>query len=208
MNGKWIYFLFLYGYNILGCGYDTFEFRNKNKKLRIYEIDKEAIIKDKLGRISRAGLSVPDNVRYIAADLSKNDIGDVLENSDFDKNKKTLFSCLGLLYYLTNDEISKLFESIASVSSDGSAVVFDFPDSHLFSSNVPRVKEMLKMAELSGEPMKSCFGYSELEKLLEKNGFLLYELLNCGEIQNRFFQNSKMTAFKNINYAQAVLLRK
>lgn len=195
-------------YVILGCGYDTFEFRNKNKNLRIYEIDKEAIIKDKLGRISRAGLTVPDNVLYIAADLSKNDIGDVLENSDFDKNKKTLFSCLGLLYYLTNDEISKLFESIASVSSDGSAVVFDFPDSHLFSSNVPRVKDMLKMAELSGEPMKSCFGYSELEKLLEKNGFLLYELLNCGEIQNRFFQNSKMTAFENINYAQAVLLRK
>lgn len=193
-------------YVILGCGYDTFEFRNKYPKLQIFEIDKETLITDKLGRISRAGLTVPENVRYIATDLSVSNIEEVLVKSGFDKRKKALFSCLGLLYYLTNDEISKLFESIAKISANGSAVVFDFPDSHLFSSNVPRVKDMLKMAELSGEQMKSCFGYSELEKMLEQNGFLLYELLNHEEIQHRFFNGCKeMTAFENINYAQAVL---
>ena len=56
--------------------------------------------------------------------------------------------------------------------------------------------------------MKSCFGYSELEKMLEKCGFLLYEFLNRDEIQHRFFDGCEMTAFENINYAQAVLFRK
>lgn len=192
-------------YVILGCGFDTFAFRNTDKNIQIFEIDKSAIISDKLKRISRAGLTPPENVRYIAADLSSESLANVLDKNGFDRSKKTFFSCLGLLYYLTNDEISQLFESIAEVSSDGSAVVFDFPDIHLFSSNVPRVKNMLEMAEKSGEPMKSCFGYGELEKMLEEHGFLIYEFLNRDDIQDRFFGGSEMTAFENINYAQAVL---
>ena len=195
-------------YVILGCGYDTFSLRNAYPDLQIFEIDKAAVIADKLRRIKRAGFDIPTNVHYISADLSCESIGTVLGKNGFDRRKKTLFSCLGLLYYLTTDEISTLFESIATVSSNGSAVVFDFPDSHLFSSNVPRVKEMLKMAEMSGEPMKSCFGYSELEKMLEERGFLLYEFLNRDEIQQRFFDGCEMTAFENINYAQAVLFGK
>lgn len=195
-------------YVILGCGYDTFSLRNTDPNLQIFEIDKAAVIADKLRRIKRAGLKIPQNAHYISADLSRENIGTVLDKNGFDKRKKTLFSCLGLLYYLTNDEISALFESIAAVASNGSSVVFDFPDSHLFSSNVPRVKEMLKMAEMSGEPMKSCFGYGELEKILEKHGFLLYEFLNRDEIQHRFFDGSELTAFENINYAQAVLFGK
>ena len=195
-------------YVILGCGYDTFSLRNAYPDLQIFEIDKAAVISDKLRRIKRAGFDIPENVRYISADLSCESIGTVLGKNGFDRRKKTLFSCLELLYYLTNDEISALFESIAAVASNGSAVVFDFPDSHLFSSNVPRVKEMLKMAELSGEPMKSCFGYGELEKMLETHGFLLYEFLNRDEIQHRFFDGSEMTAFENINYAQSVLFGK
>lgn len=195
-------------YVILGCGYDTFSLRNTDPNLQIFEIDKAAVIADKLRRIKRAGLKIPQNAHYISADLSRENIGTVLDKNGFDRRKKTLFSCLGLLYYLTNDEISALFENIAAVASNGSAVVFDFPDSHLFSSNIPRVKEMLKMAEMSGEPMRSCFGYGELEKMLEEHGFLLYEFLNRDEIQHRFFDGSGLTAFENINYAQAVLFGK
>lgn len=195
-------------YVILGCGYDTFSLRNTDPNLQIFEIDKAAVIADKLHRIKRAGLKIPQKAHYISADLSCENIGTVLDKNGFDRRKKTLFSCLGLLYYLTNDEISALFESIAAVASNGSAVVFDFPDSHLFSSNIPRVKEMLKMAEMSGEPMRTCFGYGELEKMLEEHGFLLYEFLNRDEIQHRFFDDSELTAFENINYAQAVLFGK
>ncbi len=195
-------------YVILGCGYDTFSLRNTDPNLQIFEIDKAAVIADKLHRIKRAGLKIPQKAHYISADLSCENIGTVLDKNDFDRRKKTLFSCLGLLYYLTNDEISALFESIAAVASNRSAVVFDFPDSHLFSSNIPRVKEMLKMAEMSGEPIRTCFNYGELEKMLEEHGFLLYEFLNRDEIQHRFFDGSELTAFENINYAQAVLFGK
>ncbi len=194
-------------YVILGSGLDTFAFRNKFKSLQVFEIDKETTIDDKKHRLSRAKLEIPDNVRLISADLSKEDIGAVLEKNGFDKSKKTFFSCLGLLYYLSANEISRLFEDIAAFAADGSTVVFDFADNHLFSSDEKRVKNMLEMAHKSGEPMKSCFGYGELEMLLQEHNFLIYEFLSDKDIQNRYFANRSdgLTAFPHINYALAVL---
>lgn len=194
-------------YVLLGSGLDTYAFRNRNKQLKIFEIDKEATIKDKKMRMARAGFEMPVNLKSIPADLSKDDLKIVLERSGFNRYEKTVFSCLGLVYYLTTDEISKLLENISSFAAEGSTIVFDFADSHLFSSDVPRVKNMLAMAEQSGEPMKSCFGYSELERLLEQHDFLIYEFLNTEEIQHRYFSEcqNEMKAFEHINYVQAVL---
>lgn len=109
-------------------------------------------------RINCAGVEIPDNVHMICADLSSislsADLPKLLEENGFDKNKKTLFSCLGLLYYLTKEEISNLFKTLSEFAADGSTAVFDFADNHLFSSDVPRVKEMVELAAESGEPMK------------------------------------------------------
>lgn len=194
-------------YVILGCGLDTFSQRNKNDLLNIFEIDREETIDDKKRRIERAGLKFPDNVELISADLSKEKINEVLVNNGFDRNKKTLFSCLGLLYYMTFDEIEKLLSEISQIAAEGSTVVFDFADNHLFSSDIPRVKEMLKMAEESKEPMKACFSFGELEKLLEAHNFLIYEHLNDNEIQNKYFKScdNELTAFEHINLILAVL---
>lgn len=194
-------------YVILGSGLDTFVFRKSLASIPVFEIDQRATLEDKMGRLARAKLTLPDNVRLICADLSKEKLKTVLEKEGFDKNKKTFFSCLGLLYYLSNEEISKLLEDIASLGAEGSTIVFDFADNHLFSSNDPRVKNMVAMAERSGEPMKSCFSYGALERLLEQHSFFIYEFLNTQEIQRRYFSNcnKELTAFPHINYALAVI---
>lgn len=193
---------------IPGCGYDTFEFRNTHPGLRIFEIDKPSTIDDKMKRIRRAGLEIPENAKYIPADLSAESLKSVLEKNGFDFGKKTFFSCLGLVYYLAADEVAELFGSIAEFAAAGSTIAFDFADSHLFSSTVPRVKNMLAMAEKSGEPMKCCFGYGELEKMLEDNGLLMYEFLNREDIQDRFFVECRgMSAFESVNFAQAVVFK-
>lgn len=196
-------------YVILGAGFDTFSIRNNNN-INIFEIDKESLTRDKMHRLNRAKIKIPNNVKLISADLSKDNLKNILEKHGFDKSKKTIFSCLGLFYYLSDNEISQLFESISEFASDGSSVVFDFADNHLFSSNVPRVKNMLAMAKKSGEPMKSCFSIGELEKMLEKYNFLIYEFLNRDEINNRYFSafQNEITAFEHINYALAVLKKR
>ncbi|MGN1168515.1 MAG: class I SAM-dependent methyltransferase, partial [Acutalibacteraceae bacterium] len=120
-------------------------------------------------------------------------------------NKKSFFSLLGVSFYLTKEQFEATLESIAELSSDGSTLVFDYADEGLFDSGVKRVRNMLAMAAAGGEPMKSCFSYNELEKLLERHGFLIYELLTSPDIQSTFFDgHGGMTAFENINYVTAV----
>ncbi|MDD6483298.1 MAG: SAM-dependent methyltransferase [Clostridiales bacterium] len=192
-------------YVILGSGLDTFALRYDGG-LKIFELDKAQVIEDKKRRIRRAGLNIPQNTRLAAVDLAKGEIRKALEENGFDKSKKTFFSCLGLFYYMSREEISRLLEDIADIAAEGSAVVFDFADNHLFASKIKRVREMLDMAEQSGEPMRSCFGFGELERLLERHGFLIYEFLNEKDIQDRYFRDrtDTMTAFEHINYALAV----
>lgn len=64
-----------------------------------------------------------------------------------------------------------------------------------------------KYAEAGEAPMKSCFGCSELEFMLQKYDFLIYEFLNDKEIETKFFGGCQedLHAFAHINYAHAVL---
>ena len=66
---------------------------------------------------------------------------------------------------------------------------------------------MIAMAGAGGEPMKSCFSYAGLEKILEKHNFLIYELLTPQDIQSQYFDGhgADLTAFEHINYVQAVI---
>lgn len=65
---------------------------------------------------------------------------------------------------------------------------------------------MVTMASASGEPMKSCFAYSEIEQMLEKSGLLIYEYLSPATINDLFFSNRKdyLSAFETIHYIHAV----
>ena len=54
--------------------------------------------------------------------------------------------------------------------------------------------------------MQSAFSYSELEMLLEKHGFLVYELLTPDDIQRDIIDKAgaDMKAFEHVNYCLAV----
>lgn len=54
--------------------------------------------------------------------------------------------------------------------------------------------------------MQSCFAYEELEKLLQRYDFYLYEFLNDKEVQTRYFsdRDDGLTPFEHVHYALAV----
>ena len=62
------------------------------------------------------------------------------------------------------------------------------------------------MAKAGGEPMQSAFSYSELEKLLETHGFLIYEQLTPDDIQRDVIDRAgaDLKAFEHVNYCLAV----
>ena len=59
---------------------------------------------------------------------------------------------------------------------------------------------------LDGEPMKPAFSCGALEKLLEKHGFLIYELLTPDDIQRDIIDRAgaDLKAFEHVNDCLAV----
>ena len=195
-------------YVILGAGFDTFALRNPEfmRSHKVFEVDEPKTQLQKQIRLQNAGIEPPENLVFVPADLGKRGLGKKLENAGFDKSRKTFFSWLGVSYYLDIAEIGKMLDTLGKISADGSSVVFDFADEGLFEASNRRVQNMLSLALAGGEPMKTCFSYADLEKLLEKHNFLIYEMLTPKDIQEQIInkKGADMKAFEHINYALAV----
>lgn len=196
-------------YVILGAGLDTFAWRKTAlmKRLTVFEADHPLTQADKRGRLERAGLTVPDNLRFVPLDFTKDDLKSALLAQGFDETRKTFFSWLGVSYYLSSTEIEALLGSISSFAAEGSTLVFDCADAGLFSADEARVRRMLAMAQAGGEPMKFCAGETEMTALLERHNFLIYEYLSPDAINDLYFSGRRdgMTAFEHICCVTAVL---
>lgn len=195
-------------YVMLGAGLDTFAFRAPEflSKHRVFEVDHPMTQADKLERITRAGWTIPDNLTFVPMDFTKDSLTERLIAAGFEPSKKSFFSWLGVTYYLSAEAINTMLSALSSLCADGSTLVFDYPDENFFNAPEKRVQNTIMMAKAGGEPMQSAFSYSELEKLLEKHGFLIYELLTPDDIQRDIIDKAgaELKAFEHVNYCLAV----
>ena len=195
-------------YVILGAGLDTFAFREPEflSKHRVFEVDHPLTQADKKERIARAGWTIPDNLAFVPVDFTKDSLAQRLIAAGFDPTTKSFFSWLGVTHYLSAEAIDAMLSALSSLCADGSTLVFDYPDENFFAAPEKRVQNTIMMAKAGGEPMQSAFSYSELEKLLEKHGFLIYELLTPRDIQRDIIDKTgaDMKAFEHVNYCLAV----
>ena len=195
-------------YVILGAGMDTFAFREPEflSKYRVFEVDHPLTQADKLERIARAGWTAPDNLAFVPVDFTKDSLAERLIAAGFDPSVKSFFSWLGVTYYLSAEAIDAMLSALSSLCADGSTLVLDYPDENFFNAPEKRVQNTMMMAKAVGEPMQSAFSYSELEKLLETHGFLIYELLTPNDIQRDVIDRggADLKAFEHVNYCLAV----
>ena len=195
-------------YVMLGAGLDTFAFRETEflSKYRVFEVDHPLTQKDKQERIARASWTVPDNLNFIPVDFTRDSLAERLIAGGFDPSVKSFFSWLGVTYHLSAQAIDAMLSALSSLCADGSTIVFDYPDENFFDAPEKRVQNTIMMAKAGGEPMQSAFSYSELEKLLEKHGFLIYELLTPDDIQRDVIDTAgaDLKAFEHVNYCLAV----
>lgn len=196
-------------YVILGAGLDTFCFRHPELKnrLEIFEIDYPATQEFKKKRLDHANFKIPSNLHFVSMDFTHMFSFQNLIDEGFE-NKKTFFSFLGVSYYLTKEENSSLINNLFAKVPSGSSIVFDYADEKLFEEKgmSNRVENMVKMASASGEPMKSCFTYYEIENMLQNSGLLIYEHLSPARINDFFFSDRTdyLSAFETIHYVHAV----
>lgn len=180
-------------YMALGAGYDTIAYDLNLESIEAVEIDRD--FKDKLNRLDSAGVN-HGNVRYIESELP---------NLNFNGGEKiTCCLMLGVSYYLSKKDFEGTVLNLASVSAEGSSLVFDYP-----TEEYGELTALL--ADGANEPMKERYSYYDMEKLLSDCGYKIYELLKPKDIEKRYFKafntlykNSPLKAQRGVNLCLAV----
>jgi methyltransferase (TIGR00027 family) len=164
-------------YVLIGAGFDSFALRRPpfSAALQIFEIDFPATQFLKLERIAACGVTLPDSVHFIAADLSQESVAAALARSPFDAAKLTFFSWLGVTMYLTRDANIATLRSLASCSPAGSTVVFTYLDERLFQAQSESFRELQSRVASLGEPFQSGFDPDSLAASLAASGLNLIE---------------------------------
>mgnify|MGYP004698060135 FL=1 len=102
--------------------------------------------------------------------------------------------------------IDRTLSELSALCAEGSALVFDYPDEGFFAASERRVQNTIRMAQAGGEAMQSSFSEPQLEKLLERHGFLIYELLTPADIQRSIIDpaGADISAFEHVRDCPAV----
>lgn len=175
-------------YVLVGAGFDSFVLRRPTfaADLEIFEIDHPATQRLKLARIAELGLTLPDSVHFIAADLSVESVAAALSRSPFRTEQLSFFSWLGVSMYLTRAANLATLASIARCALAGSELVLTYMDERLLDSQAESFRALEKRLAALGEPFLSGFDPMTFGALLRECGLELCEDLNGEEIAARY----------------------
>ena len=191
-------------YLIFGSGLDSFAY-SLLKGLNVFEIDRPDVIKDKLQRLKNAHIDY-DHVHFIGCQLEDDDWISQLYKNHYCQDVISFSSLLGLCYYLSKDDFSKLLCILNKNVKEGSYLVFDYPCDH-------QSRESLKNKQLAsgaGDSMKAKYQHDEIEKLLLSHGFEIEKHLDYDVITHLYFDeynqchyDSPIIPFQDISYVFA-----
>ena len=174
---------------VLGAGLDTYAYRCPfGGRLRIFEVDHPATQTWKRQQLAAAGISLPASLTFAPIDFEQQALSDGLAQAGFDSAKKTFFTWLGVVPYLTEEVILSTLSFIAGLSG-GAHVVFDYSDPP--DSLSPEMRDVhdkyAERVESIGEAWVSHFEPAKLHAKLVALGFFEIEDLGPPKIVERFF---------------------
>lgn len=190
-------------YVIIGAGYDTFAFRRPDlmERLTLYELDQKATQNTKLSRMRSAGMEVPNSVRYVQADLTKERLQDALAREGFDFARPAVISWFGVTYYLDRDTVRNTLASIAREMAPGTTVVFDYlADAEWVPEEAqPLLTRATAFVARRGEPWLSSFVPPDLPGILANLGYDDIDNLEPHKVEERYFAQ-----YPDLKYAPVI----
>ena len=195
-------------YVILGAGLDTFAFRNTDENIEIYELDHPDTGRYKKEKIKELEPVIPKNVHFVSIDFNKDNLIDVLLNAGFDRTVPTVFSILGVTYYLTLEIFENTLKMLDEITDSKAMVIFDYPDESTIT-NSDKNSKVFKLREMTaklGEKMTYGYKTSELTDALRRHSFTVFEHKDPESINNTFFKDRTdgMRAYENVHFLAGV----
>ena len=148
---------------ILGAGFDTFALRYSDLGIEVFEVDLPASGALKRERMAAAGLSVPKHLRFVEVDFERDDLGARLVAAGFDPRQRTLFSWMGVTFYLTLEAVTGTLDRIGVLAAPGSELALDYMQERecVPEEELELFDRMLRFVKRHGEPMITSFAPDE-----------------------------------------------
>jgi methyltransferase (TIGR00027 family) len=181
---------------VLGAGLDTYAYRSSIPEgARVFEVDHPATQIWKRELLAAASIVVPDSVTFVPIDFEREHLVLALRAAGFEPTRRSFFSWLGVVPYLTEDAVFATLKFIAELTG-GAEVVFDYPaPSHAIEDAQRRAHRESLEAHVAaeGEPFRCHLEASMLSARLKDLGFQDIDDLGASQIAARYFPQRKST---------------
>lgn len=181
-------------YVVLGAGLDTFAYRNpyRAQGLRIFEVDHPSTQSWKKKLLDEAGIPVPAELTFAAADFETTTLQDSLMAAGFRMDQPACFSWLGVTHYLSKQAVLDTLQFVASLPA-GTSITFDFRVLPELMNRIDRVlTEFLAHYFASmGESWQSAFDPAALQAALLGMGFETATEITSATLNSRYLSRRK-----------------
>ena len=171
---------------ILGAGFDTRAYRLADGgSVPIFEVDHPVTQRAKRRAIAGVVEPLPVNVRFVAVDFDRDDLGARLRDAGYRDDRRTLFVWQGVIMYLTEDGIDATLGVIANHSASGSLVVFDYMYARLLR-RMDGPSPLGLFTHAVGERMSFAIDPDQLGPFLSSRGLELVETFDGAALERRY----------------------
>lgn len=197
---------------ILGAGFDTRGFRllPKDSRTSLFELDAPHTQNAKIAHLRSRGLNIPDNINFISIDFNKESIERKLAHAGFEKSRRSLYILEGLIMYLDEPAVEKLFNLMKEFAGEESLVVFDtiyasiLREEHLFYGE----REIFETVKNADEKWKFGIEANEIQSFLAKRDYQLLEQHNSKSLEKRYFSVGQGNQIVRVNGTHCIILAK
>ncbi|MDC7125263.1 MAG: SAM-dependent methyltransferase [Spirochaetales bacterium] len=196
---------------IFGAGFDSrgIRFLDADTSTRLFELDAPFTQEDKIKQFQKRGITVPENVKLIPIDFSKESFKTKLLEAGFAPEKKTFFIMEGLTMYLDLRDIEETWTSLLELAGEGSRILFDFVyDSVIKEEGLYYGEDDIrKRADKTGEKWVFGIERDNIDQFLEAHNFKAIEFMDSQKLTTRYMPKlrAKMNETHGIVFADCVI---
>jgi methyltransferase (TIGR00027 family) len=142
----------------------------------------------KMELLHQASISMSDQLVFVSINFNTDNIGDILHQAGFNRNKKSLFVWEGVTYYFSAEVVDDTLSVITSNSPAGSLICFDYASLSPEISNdegVKKTRERMKSL-YSNEPTQFGIRNGEIESFLSPRRYDIIAHLNSKDMERKY----------------------
>ena len=157
-------------------------------RVRVYEVDHpdvQALKRERIAEATRTPAALPV---FVSVDFETTRLAGALGASAFDDTRRSVFSWMNTLPYLTVEAIRGTLADIARLAAPGSRLVLNYtPDVPFSETQAAYFESVAAAAAGSQEPFRNRLAPAFFASMLESAGFTLSEELDEAELTERYF---------------------